>query len=98
MAYKSANLQAIFPRMGTGDNVAADDGGYAVALWSYRAITGDNTLAEMQAGDFITDGLDKGLRVGDAILFVQDATDASWALVTAISAAGLVTTVVVSNP
>ena len=98
MAYKTANLQAIFPRMGTGDNLAADDGGYAVALWSYRAITGDNTLAQMQAASFITDGNDKGMRVGDAILFVQDATDASWGLVTAISAAGLVTTVIVSNP
>lgn len=98
MAYKSDNLQQIFPRMGTGENAAADDGGYAVALWSYRALTGDNTLANMQAVSFITDGHDKGLRVGDVILFVEDATDSSWGLVSAIDADGLVTTIIVSNP
>jgi len=84
--------------MGTGDNVAADDGGFAVGLWSYRAETGDNTLAQMQAASFISDGNDKGMRVGDAVLFVQDTVDASWGLVSAITAAGLVTTIIVSNP
>lgn len=98
MAYKSANLQQVFPRMGTGDNVAADDGGYAVGVWSYRAITADNTLAQMQAASFISDGDDKGMRVGDVVIFVEDTVDASWGLVSAISAAGLVTTIIVSNP
>jgi len=98
MAYKSDNLQQMFPRMGTGDNAAADDGGYAVAQWSYRALTADNTLGNMQAASFITDGHDKGLRVGDVILFVEDTVDASWGLVSAIDAAGLVTTIIVSNP
>lgn len=98
MAYKSANLQLLIPRVGGGDNVAADDGGYGVALWSYRAITGDNTLAQMQAGGFITDGGDKGVKVGDVIIFVENAVDASWGLVTAVAAGGAVTTVVVSNP
>ena len=98
MAYKSDNLQQVFPRLGTGDNLAADDGGYAVGVWSYRAITGDNTLAEMQADDFISDGNDKGVKPGDVIIFVEDTVDASWALVDTVSAAGLVVTIVVSNP
>ena len=98
MAYKSANLTCLVPRFGGGDNLAADPGGYTVALWSYRAITGDNTLAQMQANNFITNGGDVGLRVGDLIIMVQDTVDASWMLVSAISAAGLVSTIVVSNP
>lgn len=84
--------------MGSGDNLAADDGGYAVGLWSYRAITADNTLGNMQGAGFITDGNDKGMRIGDVVIFVEDTVDASWGLVSAIDAAGLVTTIIVSNP
>lgn len=97
MAYKSANLQQITPRMGTGDNVAADDGGYAVAIWSYRAITGDNTLAQMQASGFITDADEKGLRIGDIVVFVEDTVDASWGVVDAITASAA-DTIILSNP
>ena len=97
MAYKSANLQQITPRMGTGDNLAADDGGYAVAMWSYRAITGDNTLANMQAAGFITDADEKGLRIGDIVVFVEDTVDASWGVVSAITASAA-TTIILSNP
>ena len=97
MAYKSANLQQITPRMGTGDNLAADDGGYAVAIWSYRAITADNTLAQMQASGFISDADDKGLRIGDVVVFVEDTVDASWGVVDAITA-GAADTIILSNP
>lgn len=96
MAYSTNNLNVCFPRMGEGENLA--NAGYSSAMWSYRDITAGNTLAQMQAGDFITDGNDKGLRVGDIIVFIEDTVDASWALVSAISAAGLVTTIVLSNP
>ena len=98
MAYKPDNLQNLIPRLGTADNLAADDGGYGVGVWSYRAITGDNTLADMQAANFILDGNDKGVKVGDVIIFVEDTVDASWALVDTVSAAGLVVTIIVSNP
>lgn len=98
MAFKSANLQLLIPRMGTADNAAADDGGYGVNVFSYRALTADNTLAQMQAAGFITNGPDYGVKVGDIIIFVEDTVDASWGLVSAIAANGDVTTVVVSNP
>ncbi len=98
MAYKRANLTLLVPRLGTGENAAADDGGYGVALWGYRALTADNTLAQMQAANFITDGDEVGLKVGDIIIFVENGVDASWALVSAIAANGNVTTIIVSNP
>ncbi len=97
MAYKSDNLQLLIPRVGEGENPAASPGGYGVAVWSYRAITADNTLANMQGAGFITDADEKGLRVGDIIVFVEDTVDASWALVASITA-GAATTVILSNP
>lgn len=97
MAYKSGNLQQVVPRMGTGENLAADDGGYGVAIWSYRAITGDNTLAQMQASGFITDADEKGLRIGDIVVFVEDTVDASWGVVDAITASAA-DTIILSNP
>lgn len=97
MAFKSANLQLLIPRMGTGENAAADDGGYGVAVFSYRALTADNTLAQMQANGFITDAADYGIRVGDVIIMVENGVDASWMLVSAITA-GAADTIVVSNP
>ncbi len=95
MAYKSANLQQITPRMGTGDNLNADDGGYAVAIWSYRAILADgDNLAAMRGSGFISDADDKGVRVGDIVIFVEDTTAAGWSVVDAITAgAADVTTV-----
>lgn len=97
MAFKSANLQVVVPRMGSGENLAAEDGGYSVAIFTYRAITADNTLAQMQANGFITDAADYGIAVGDVIIMVEDGVDASWMLVSAITA-GAADTVVVSNP
>jgi hypothetical protein len=88
----------MIPRLGTGDNLAADDGGYSVALWSYRQITGDGDLATMVADNYITDGNDKGLKVGDIVIFVEDTVDSSWKQVNTVSAAGLVTFITVSNP
>ena len=98
MAYKSANLTCLVPRFGGGDNLVGDDGGYTVSLWAYRNGGAGDSLATMQANNYITNGNDVGLRVGDLIIIVQDTVDASWMLVSAISAAGLVSTIVVSNP
>jgi hypothetical protein len=88
----------MIPRLGTADNLAAEDGGYGVGLWSYRQITGDGDLATMIADDYITDGNDRGLKVGDLVIFVEDNVDSSWMQVDTIDAAGLVTFIVVSNP
>jgi hypothetical protein len=98
VAYKSDNLQQIFPRMGSGDNVALDDGGYAVGLWSYRQITADDALATMVADDYITDGNDKGVKPGDIIAFVETAVDAQWMTVDTVDADGLVAVTSFSNP
>ena len=93
MAYKSANLTLHSPRLGTGENLAADDGGYASAKFVYRAITADDNLAAMQAVGFISDGDDQGIAVGDCITFIEDTVAAENRLVTVVDAAGLVTTI-----
>lgn len=97
MAYKSDNLQLLIPRVGTGENTAAENGGYGVAVWSYRAITADNTLGNMQASGFITDADEKGLKIGDIVVFVEDTVDASWGVVSAIVASAA-DTIILSNP
>lgn len=97
MAFKSANLTLLVPRMGTGDNVAADDGGYGVALFAYRGLTGDDDLATMQADEFIENAEDLGMRIGDIVIMVEDAVDSSWMQVVSFTSGGA-DTVVVSNP
>ncbi len=96
MAYDANNLNAFVPRMGAGEGGAG--AGRSIALWGYRDVTAGNTLADMQAANFISDGDDQGLVVGDHILFCEDTVDSSWAQVSAIAANGNVTTIIVSNP
>jgi hypothetical protein len=60
MAYVTANLVAIVPRMG-------QDG---TAVWGYE---GTDIHTDVDAADFFTDGDDKGLRVGD-VMFVSKTT------------------------
>jgi hypothetical protein len=98
MAYKPDNLQNCLPRLGTGDNLAADDGGYSVGVWTYRQITADGDLATMVADDYITDGNDKGVKPGDIIAFVETAVDAQWMTVDTVDADGLVAVTSFSNP
>jgi len=83
--------------MGTADNVVGDDGGYGVAIFAYRAITADNTLADMQTDEFVEDAEDLGVRIGDIIIFVEETVDASWALVVSFTNLGA-DTIIVSNP
>ena len=98
MAYKPANLVCVVPRLGTGDNLVGDDGGRSVGIWSYRGLTAEDDLAAMQTDDFIDDANDTGIKVGDIVIFVEDTVDASFGFVNTVSAAGLVTTLIVSNP
>ena len=97
MAYNTKNLQVLIPRLGTGDNLEAEDGGYAVAIFSYRALTADDALADMQASGFISDADDRGLKIGDIVVFVEDTVDAAWGVVDAITA-GAADTIILSNP
>jgi len=97
MAFKSANLTCLIPRVGEGENLEADDGGYGVAVWSYRSITANDNLAAMQTDEFITDAADYGIRIGDVVIMVEDGVDASWMLVSAFTG-GNADTIVVSNP
>lgn len=62
MAYVTANLVNIVPRMG-------QDG---TAVWGYE---GTDIHTDVDAADFFSDGDDKGLRVGD-VMFVSK-TDAT---------------------
>ena len=98
MAYKPASLTCLVPRLGSADNLVGDDGGRGVALWAYRGLTAEDDLAAMQTDDFIDDANDTGIQVGDIVIFVEDTVDASFGFVDTISAAGLVTTLIVSNP
>ena len=93
MAYAANNLNLCAPRVGQGENLA--DAGWSSAMWVYRDSGGD-VLATMIADDFITDGDDQGLRVGDIIAFVETAVDASWVIVDTITA-GLVAVTLFSN-
>jgi hypothetical protein len=65
-------------------------------MWTYRDSGGD-VLATMIADNFITDGNDKGLRVGDVIAIIETAVDASWVIVDTIDADGLVAVTLFSN-
>jgi hypothetical protein len=81
--------------MGEGENLA--NAGWSSAMWVYRD-TGGDVLATMVADDYIDDGNDQGLRVGDIIAFVETAVDAQWMIVDTIDAAGLVAVTSFSNP
>lgn len=95
MAYNANNLNLCSPRMGEGENLA--NAGYSAAMWVYRDITANDNLAAMQASGFISDADDQGIRVGDLVCFIEDTVDASWALVSVITA-GAADTIILSNP
>jgi hypothetical protein len=98
VAYNTKNLQLITPRLGSGDNLEADpDSGYAIAIWSYRALTADDALADMQDSGFIDDADERGLKIGDIVVFVEDTVDAAWGVVDAITASAA-DTIILSNP
>ena len=95
MAFNSKNLTLLVPRVGSAEGVA--DAGYGTGLWAYRDITANDNLAAMQTDGFITDAADYGLQVGDLVIMIEDTVDASWMLVSGLTA-GDADTIVVSNP
>ena len=88
MAFKSANLTLCIPRLGSGENLAADDGGYSSAQFVYRAITADNTLAQMITDGFVLNADDNGVQIGDVICFIESDVGASWQMVNGIGGSG----------
>jgi hypothetical protein len=93
MSYSTNSLNVAVPRVGGGDDLTSE----SAAIWVYRE-TGDAVLAVMVADDYITDGNEKGVKVGDVICFIETAVDAAWGTVDTVDAAGLVGIILLSNP
>lgn len=69
MAYDTNSLNVLVPRVGEGAGGA--NAGEGVALWSYRSADA-NTVGGVGASDYFADAVDKGVKVGDVILSVDD--------------------------
>lgn len=87
MGYISKNLITLIPRLGTGEDVG--DASATSAIHLYRTPT-DARAAVIGAG-YIDDGNDKGLKVNDILLVVDDATVVTLHLITVVAANGDVT-------
>jgi len=59
MAYESAKLNVLVPRVGQG----------GTAVWG---MSGTDIHTAVDEADFITDGYDKGLRVNDVVLYTKE--------------------------
>jgi len=81
MAYVSADLNCISPRLGTS----------GAALWTYRSAA--DAVGTIVGAGHISDGIKKGLKVNDVVIVIDDVTTVDLCVVTAISAAGAVTMV-----
>ena len=81
MAYISADMNLVAP------NVGANRGG---SVWSYINADAD-TPAAIRAADFVSDGEDKGMAVGDLVISADNAGVGIVFRVDSISAAGAVT-------
>jgi hypothetical protein len=80
MAYDTKSLNIQIPRMGEGENLA--DAGFSATQFVYRSA---DPFATVIAAAYIDDAVDKGLRVNDYVLVIDDATPlAEWALVTVV--------------
>lgn len=87
MAYVSKNLVTIFPRLGTGEDVA--DGSATAAVHIYRS-SADARSVIIGVGH-IDDGNDKGILVNDIMIIVDDGAVATLHLVSVVAANGDVT-------
>ncbi len=79
MAYISNNLVTQIPRVGEGGS----------GLHIYRSA--DDNLATMIVAGYIDDGNEKGLKVNDIVILIDDAATIDLCLVSAIAANGDVT-------
>ncbi|KPK74233.1 MAG: hypothetical protein AMJ84_00150 [Acidithiobacillales bacterium SM23_46] len=69
MAYKSASLNQITPRVGTAEGAPGDPSGLGSAIHTYRS---DDPVATVIAAAYVDDGYDKGVRVGDTVIVIDD--------------------------
>ncbi len=92
MAYLSKNLNVMVPRLGTGED--SDDAGATTALYSYRS-SADNVATIIAAG-YIDDGNDKGLKLNDTVIVIDDLATIDFCLVTVVAANGDVTMIQLS--
>ncbi len=93
MAFKSASLTLVAPRVGSGEggNAATPPEGDSSALFIYRS---PDAIATVIAGGYITNGPDYGLQVNDTVIVIDDATPTiDLCIVSAIAANGDVTLV-----
>ena len=81
MVYKSASLNILSPRVGTGEGAAADPSGEGVAVWTYRS---DDAFAVVEVAGYIDDGADKGMRVGDSVIVVENGAAVTLGVVTVV--------------
>ena len=86
MAYDTKSLVTVIPRMGEGEGGA--NAGETAAVHIYRSA--DPRATVIGAG-YIDDGVDKGIRVNDILIIVDNAAVATIHLVSVVTAAGLVT-------
>ena len=87
MAYDTNSLNVCIPRMGEGENLA--NAGFSFAQYAYRSA---DPLATVIAAGYIDDGGDKGLRVNDCVVVVDDNIPTiDLCLVTVVAANGDVT-------
>lgn len=68
MAYATGSLNQLTPRVGT----AEDTGSLGSALWTYRSA---DPVATVIAAAYIDDAYDKGLRVNDTVIVIDDNLD-----------------------
>lgn len=87
MAYDTKSLNIMSPRMGEGENLA--DAGFSAACWVYRSA---DTIATVIGAGYVDDGGDKGIRVNDFVIVIDDNVPTiDLALVTVVAANGDVT-------
>ena len=87
MAYISKNLTTMIPRLGTGEDDA--DGGASSAMHCYRSVY--DARATIIADGYIDDGNDKGIKVNDIVIFIDDDTGIDLCVVTVVATNGNVT-------
>lgn len=87
MAYNTTSLNVHVPRVGGGDDALQ----LASASYIYRSV---DTAATVIAAGFIDDGGDKGVKVGDLLIVLDQTTPlATTHIVTVVAANGDVTAV-----
>lgn len=87
MAYNTESLNCVNPRMGGGDDALK----LQSATFHYRSV---DTAATVIAAGFIDDGGEKGIKVGDLLVVLDQTTPlATTHIVTVVDAAGDVTAV-----